>query len=225
LGFQQFLKKEYRLPEDTKYIAIDFQDLLTYQLQYGKNPYYQTTYNQVIQEWANNLNGFGLIYINDTLALYQKGQADKFKLLDILPSRPEIKELRETNLDDKITFIGFNHLADNSYQLFWQANTELTVNYQLKLRLEKNDKIVYQKTYPLAYNILPATLWQKDKIIQTNYWFNFFKKIPAGDYNLKMELIEIKRGGIEVDSFRSTVNAIERMEIVGQNIDLGIINL
>jgi hypothetical protein len=225
LGFQQFMKKEYHLPEDTEYLAIDFQDLITYQLQYGKNPYYQATYSQAVKQWANNLNSFGLIAINDTLALYQKGQTDRFKLVDILPNRPEIKEVREINLDDQIIFIGFNHLADNNYQLFWQANNELTKNYQFELRLEKNNKIVCRKIYPLAYDILPTTSWQKDKIIQTNYWFNFFKKIPAGDYNLKIELVEIKRGGIEVDSLRSTVSTAEQLETIGQSIDLGLINL
>ena len=77
LNKQQFLFSDYTLPKNTEYLAIDFSDLIAYKLQYNQNPYYKNQYNFAINNWQKNLDGFGLLSINDTLALYKKNQPDQ----------------------------------------------------------------------------------------------------------------------------------------------------
>src|SRR3989344_429039 len=221
LGKQQFLYKDYSLPTDTEYLLIDYRDLITYQLQYGQNPFYKNQYNEAVKNWAKILKDFGLIEINDTLALYQKGEKDEFKLVQILESKPEIKAAGNIILADEIEFLGYNQLTGNHFQFFWQAATKLEKNYQLQLSLEKDGKPIYEEIYPLAYNILPTTTWQPNQIIQTDYWFEFNKKIPPGNYDLKINIIEIQKGGIEIDPIRSTKDVIDKKAILGPAIDFG----
>ena len=98
-------------------------------------------------------------------------------------------------------------------------------NYQLQLSLEKDGKPIYEEIYPLAYNILPTTTWQPNQIIQTDYWFEFNKKIPPGNYDLKINIIEIQKGGIEIDPIRSTKDVIDKKAILGPAIDFGQISI
>ncbi len=225
LGKQQFLNQDYALPEDTQYLLIDFQDLLTYQLQYGQNDFYQERYQVASQNFPQVLTNFGLVEINDTLALYQRGQKDKFNLLEIFSTKPVINQAQNLSLDNKIKFLGYNQPTNNYFQFFWQAEKEMTKNYQLQLILTKDSNVVAQKIYPFAYGIFPTSLWQIPEVVQTNYWFNFDKKIPGGSYNLKIKLIEIQKGGVEVDPIRSTTDVIDKQKALGQEIEIGPIIL
>ncbi len=222
LGKQQFASQNYALPENTEYLVIDYQDLITYQLQYQKNPFFKNQYEIARANWPNVLKGFGLIEIKDSLALYQKGAPDKLTLVEILNKRPELTQ-KNINLDEKISFLGFEKIA-NQYQLFWQVSLPLAKNYQLELTLADNDKIVYQKIYPFAYGLMPGEKTSGKKIVQTNYWFELPENIPPGLHDLKISLIEIIGGGIEVDAIRSTKNVIDQKNQIGEEILLEKIN-
>lgn len=214
LGKQQFLTRPYSLPENTDYLVIDYQDLITYQLQYGNNPYYKDQYQKAIQTWPKNLNNFGLIAIADSLALYQKGVADKFSLVDQLERLPELGKIKNIVINQNLNFIGYNKL-DNNYQLVWDIKSQLKENYYLELSLGQNEKIIYQKIYPLGYGLINNL---DKKIIQTNYWFEFDQNIPAGVYDLTLDVITIEKGGIEIDAIRSTENVIDATNLVEHKI-------
>lgn len=223
LGKQQFLTKDYSLPADTQYLLINFNDLITYQLQYGSNPFYQNQYQQAQKKWPQILKNFGLIEIKDSIALYQKDALNQFNLIEILNQMLEIKEIRNIDLDGKIKFIGFNRL-NNSYQLFWQTDNWKNYRFKLSLVNDKNE-IVSQKIYPLAYDLISPEQNLTGLVIQTNYWFSFNKKIPPGNFELKLNLIDIISGGVEVDSNRATKNVIDQITPIGQDISLGQITL
>ncbi|MFA6255217.1 MAG: DUF2079 domain-containing protein [Patescibacteria group bacterium] len=222
LGKQQFLTKDYALPDDTKYLLIDYNDFITYQLQYGKNLFYQAQYQKAAKNWPKTLLGFGLVEIKDSLALYQKGVADKFSLVEVLPEIPAGLKTKNLVITPEIKFIGFKKI-DMQYQLFWEINLPLTKDYQLNLSLG-GDGITETKTYPFAYNLLQTDNLGGQTIIQTNYWPDFIKKVPSGTYNLKIDLSEIQAGGIEVDQIRSTKNVVDREKLIGEVL-IGPINL
>jgi len=217
LGKQQFLTEDYSLPDNTEYLIIDFQDLITYQLQYGNNPFYQNHYRAIKHDWQKVLANFGLIEIKDNLALYQKGAENKFTLVKLLDDQPEITQPRNDIFNKKIKFLGFNKTVD-FYQLFWQMDLPLEKNYQLELVLTKDDQTIYQKLYPLAYDLLPNEPNLGKKNIQTNYWFELPKNISIGVYELKIRLIEILSGGVEMNSIRGTKNVIDEKTQVGPEI-------
>ncbi len=215
LGKQQFLSNDYNLPPDTEFLAVDFADFVTYQIQYGQNLYYQSQYHQALQQWPEILDGYGLIFIDDTLALFKKGSDNIYQLLSFL-DQPPINQ-NQLKINDNITFLGYQK-NDQTYQLIWQFDLPLPKSYQLKLEITDSEQTVYQKIYPLAYDLLigqePNT-----KIVQTNYWFNLKKTIPPGNYRLKLSVIEITGGGIEVDGVRSTKNVIDEERLIGQIIN------
>ncbi|MFA6382776.1 MAG: DUF2079 domain-containing protein [Candidatus Buchananbacteria bacterium] len=222
LGKQQFLISDYQLPQDTEYLLINYQDFTVYQIQYGKNPFYQSQYEKALLAWPKILTGFGLIAVKDSLALYQKGAENKFTLVENLIELPPIQFPGTLALADNISFLGYNQAA-GFYQLFWQINPPLTKKYQLKLELRSDGKTIYQKIYPFAYDLIYD--WKNPGKITTNYWFNFPKEIPAGSYELKISLFQIEKGGIEIDDLRSTVDVIDQKTVISPEISLGQINL
>ncbi|MFA5022285.1 MAG: DUF2079 domain-containing protein [Patescibacteria group bacterium] len=222
LGKQQFLSKDYSLPINTQFLIFDYQDLISYQLQYGQSDFYQKQYEQGLKNWSKNLAGFGLIDLSGSLVLYQKGAENKFELLKILDQKPKLQIDQNVNLNQEINFFGFNKL-DNQYQLFWQT-TQSNKPYRIITILKRDDKIFSQQIYPWAYDQLISQDLNK-KIIQTNYWFEFDQKIPAGIYNLKLKLLEIEKGGIEINEISGTKNVIDKQNFIGPEIDLGQITI
>jgi uncharacterized membrane protein len=221
LGKQQFLSKDYSLPPDTQYLAIDFSDLNTYQLQYSKNIMYQDQYNKAKNDWPKLLNNFGLIDLKDNLALFRKNTPDQFELVKTGPEIPKPKNSFDLELNQALKFLGFTQINDQ-YQLFWQVNSPTVTNYALTFKLLDNDnKLVKQIFLPFAYGFL--TNENKEKNIQTNHWFEF-TNLPKGNYHLKLTVEQIESGGIEINELRGTKNTIDQAVNIGPEINLGAIN-
>jgi len=195
LGQQQFLTENYSLPQDTKYLLIDFNDLLTYKLQYGSNPFYQKQYRASRLNLAKILSGFGLIKIKDNLALFQKNAPQNLALVSEISSLPG-QTSRVVN--DQITFL--DSRSENGQYEFWWEITDLPEQYFLKSDFTDGST----EYYPLGYGLLTAE--DIGKKIQTNYWF---AKTPR-----KIELVDVKSGGIEVSADRSTKNVIDEEEML-----------
>ena len=224
LGKQQFATKNYTLPENTKYLAIDFTDLLTYQLQYKNNSFFKKQYQFAINNWPTIFTDFGLITIKDSLALFERGAENKFKLVEFLTSISDIKNSDNTPLSSELTFLGFNKSNDH-YQLFWRFNNVAEKNYQFKLILRDNTKTVFEKIHPLGYGLITNESILDKKIIQTNYWFEFDKNLQSNTYDLAIQIISIENGRIELDADRSTQNTIDKDILIGPEIDLGQITI
>jgi hypothetical protein len=219
LGKQQFLTQNYSLPQDTQFLAIDFADLVTYQLQYGNNNFYQFQYQRALNYWNKNLTDFGAIAINDSIVLYQKGAASQFNLVRTLANPPSSEIAADLSLNQEIKLLGYNK-NNGQYQLFWRLDY-LIPNYCLQLTLlNQKNKIVYQKIYPFAYGLLPPNENWHNQNIQTNYWFGFYG-VDKGTYTAKINLLDITKGGLQLDADRSTVNIIDQKELIGPAIDLG----
>ena len=206
LGQQQFLKNTYDLPNNTEYILIDFNELLTYQLQYGNNSFYEKKYDEANKKFSQIFNNYGLIDIKDTIALYQKGQTGRFELIKVWEEEPEVSNQQNIILSPDITFIGHNK-KDGQYQLFWKIKGQINHQYYLEILNSENKT----KIYPLAYGLNPEIKGQKT--LQTNYWFE------AGQ-NLKFKLIKVIKGGVEIDDIRSTKNVIDQQEEIGPEISI-----
>ena len=224
LGKQQFLIKDYALPADTQYLAIDYADFSTYVVQYYLNQTYQNDYLAGQKNWLNNLKNFGLIWIKDSVAIYQKGAENKFELVKTLPPNYNLANKNEKEIDADLKFLGYQ-LLDGQYHFFWQTNSPLKKNYQLKLILRKAGQPIYQKIYPWAYGQINFIDSNKPLVIQTNYWFIINKKIAQGEYDLSFQIMEITKGMIEVNPLRSTNEKIYTGQNLGPEISLGKINL
>jgi len=231
LGKKQFGKGEYILPEDTEYILINFDDIITFDFQFG----WQTGYKPYLPQAPYRLRkiltekNFGLVEMMDTLALFKKGYPREKNFYEISLSPYPIIQKQEVNLINKIKFLGFTKelaqkkiddtaLTFYNYTFSWQTLKGMSSNYQLKLNvLDQENKLIYQRYYPLTYGIYPTSQWKIGEIIQTTYWFYLpLKKEPQ---KLEMSLVELK-GGIELNALRQTINVIDKEKQLGETIKI-----
>ena len=124
----------------------------------------------------------------------------------------KISKTKEVNIGNNIKFLGYNNLG-NKFELFWQTNN-LEKNYYLKISLHQDEQIKFEKIYPLGYGLLVG---QPNKKIQTNYWFDF-SPLPAGVYDLQIDVIEVIDGINLINPVRSTSIKITEQNIVTEKI-------
>jgi len=217
LGKQQFLYADYALPPQTEYLAVNYTDLIAYQLQYGLNAKFSALYESGRQNWPQKINGFGLIYLNEGLALYQKAAAPKFLPVQILTALPKISQAAELQMTDDLIFLGAN-MTPSGCQLFWQANLPLAGDYFIRFNFWKDGKLVAEKIYPFAYGALADPALNGQKIIQTDYGFGGWR--PELWDVIKSNLQHAEIGGIELNGWRGTENVIKKETGIGPEITL-----
>lgn len=193
IGKQQFLSKEYKLPEETEYLVVDFEDLLTYQLQYGNNDFYQETYNQAKNGWGSILEPYGIIFLSGNTAIYQKNSENSLQAIEIIPE----EDLNETSsLSPNIGYIEHSIIGQKlAIKLAIKEGPE-----SLYLKINTPKKIYYS---PLGYGILTQFI---NKKIQVNYQLE-------QDIN-SIEIVNIISGGVEIAPNRSTRNIIDEEKII-----------
>lgn len=244
----QFAAQDYTLPEETEYLLIDFDDLITYQVHFPKTSWIKDYYSQGDDNLRRILEerNFGIVSVLDTLVLFKKNYKNDIKLYE-LKSENQVKELNATNeeiiLDDKVELLGWESnsepasaprplrlakhggqafirfRAPQTFSFYWQALQTLEEDYQLRVTITNQDnKLVQQKIYPLAYGLYPTSEWKPGEIIKTNYWF----LIPKGfNENIKfnIELVKID-GHLEMNGIRSGERKITKTEVFGERVEL-----
>ncbi|MFA6410027.1 MAG: DUF2079 domain-containing protein [Candidatus Buchananbacteria bacterium] len=220
LGSQQFLAKKYELPPETDYLVLNYNDLITYELQYKNNGLFGPQYQKANLAWPKNLAGFGLIDFKNNVGLYQKGKKNNYTLVEILDTLPATLQKKETAIDDNLEFLGFNKI-NQKYQFFWQSKANWPTSYRIIFSLKNNQTVITEKIYPLAYDLLNDNTELTNKKIQTNYWPELPKTAKKGKYNLKIQVVEIDSGGIEINEIRATKDIIDKKTLIGPEIDLG----
>jgi uncharacterized membrane protein len=202
LGQQQYGISDYKLPNDTQYLLINFADIITYHLQYGEGKFYN--YKQSSQVFRNMIadNNFQLKKANKNLALYSnQGDEQGLTLYEIHASEPQIHNPQSQILNNQLVFLGLNQKKDIT-SLYFKALTKIESNYFLKIN---------QELYPIGYGFYPTSDWQEDQIIQ----LNFYSLEKIND----LEIIDIK-GAIEVDGLGSVMQVFDQINLIGQiNLD------
>ena len=223
LGSQQFLVSDYALPADTEFIALDYDDLLSLQAQYAFNPFYAPRYQERIGQWHSLLDGFGLVGLTDTLALYQRGALGSTQLLttlrEPLPLQHPIGQTREA-----LELLGFNQQGATT-QLLWRVTLPIDQPVRFVLTARQGEQLALQKMYPFAYDLLPASGWLAGELMATLYDFRLTEKLPVGNYQLELQLLTVTRAGLDVDGLRSTRPTVDQTRLWGEPITLGEISV
>ena len=240
LGKKQFSEQDYILSDDIDYYLINFSDIITYQLQMENSELYGSQYKTGDNRLRKYLKNCGIVEIVGDTALFKKDYQSDKHLIKILNKKNFTLNdkfiSKQINLDNKILFLGYQQneqkifnnftlLGDHPlvwhYSFLWRPLKNLDKNYQLKIEVVNNsDKIAWQKIYPLAYGIYPASEWKKDEIIQTDYWFLIPEKFLNEKYNLQISLIDIKDGYVELNRLKTVVDVIKKCEQIGEKIKL-----
>ncbi len=222
LGKQQFAAADYRLPEPAEYLAVDFSDLVAYQLQYGLSAQYEKYYSQAAPLWPETISAFGVVSIHDTIALLQKNAPDRYRLVELATGTPALSGQAQA-LSPALQYLGYDD-AGGQIQLHWQLTEPLADPYSLKLSYLESGREIFSKVYPFGYGLLFGRNDLADKKIQTNYWFGV-PDLPAGTYQRQLEVIMITKGQIEINPWRGTDSVIEKSDAIGPALPLGEITL
>jgi uncharacterized membrane protein len=199
LGRQQFNAGDYIVPNDTKYLLLDFDDFVGFHLQYGETiPKYYYEGSQNMRKLLVDKN-FCLERINKNFALWGKNceNCDLFLYKIFTKEKPKIKNSQDVDLAESIKFLGWDR-HDNITSLFFKPLKKMDKNYFIKLD---------NKTYLLGYGFYPTSEWQADEIVQINFY----------------DLVQIKRaeiftmnGGYHLDGIGSVFSAIDKVDKLGE---------
>jgi uncharacterized membrane protein len=201
LGKQQFDAGDYIIPDDTQYLLINFNDFVEFNLQYEKNP----TYTKYYYEGGKNLlkllkdKNLHLKKIDQNLALWQKDYTGDEPILfkEFTKDAPEIKNRQEKILTDQFKFLGFNK-EDKVLSLFFKTSDKIEQNYLIKID---------NRIYPLGYGFLPTSNWQKNSVVQINFY-----DIPSPE---KVQILNII-GGEEIDGIGSIKDVFDKIDVLGE---------
>ncbi len=202
LGRQQYNAGEYKIPQDTQYLLINFSDFITFHLQYEKaaNSYYYQGDNNlqnIIKE-----HHFVLQKIDKNLAIWQKnGQEKDLVLWQSFSNIPKLKIIKEEKINEELSFVGFSQ-EDKTTSLYFKVLKPIDKNYFIKIG---------RKIYPLGYGLFPTSEWPKDQIIQ----INFFDLTPVQNFKI-LDLA----GGMELDGLGKVKDVLDKIDILGEiNLD------
>ncbi len=221
-GTKQYSSEKYILPEDVEYAAIDFSDLITYQIQFSRENFYRSGYQRVKDLL---LNDFGLVQIADTQSLWKKNLKSKTKLVEFVTDFT-IDNPQYYYFDNKIAFLGYstpkittsNKIPLIDISFFWKSLTTLTEDYQLRITyLDQNGKSLYSRYFPLAYGLYPTSQWPQEKIIKTNQWLALPQKYSGQAVQLKINLVRLQ-GYLGLDNLKSAQVKITEAEVIGESI-------
>lgn len=219
LGSRQFLRASEQLPNITEYVVFDYQDLITYQLQYGNNPFYEKRYHDRLWEWPDQLEGFAPVAVADTLVLFKKNPAEKEIIW--LVRREQAAGNRAPVSDTG--FIEAAHGAD-WLTVVWDGASIPAEERIIVLTLTDAQGNTSTRSYPWAYGMFYGESSSNDTLTM-RYRLGLESGLASGDYNASITLSTVDGGGIEIDSARSTKNVIDHTITFGQPIAIGKITL
>jgi len=238
LGKKQYSDEKYTIPNDAEYIIFNLNDFILYKHIYAKTKGGAERIRKLLSS-----RNFGIQEIIDNFVIWKKNTPSSRLLYTLNPTVTTINK-NNVKLSESIEFLGcqgLNNNKNNELQLtdvkfngknykilplsfFWQALNETNDNYELRLNLKSNGRIVYNKIYPMAGGLYPTSEWKAGELIQTNYWFlmpDYFKK---GQYQISIGLVKLKAEAL-LTGIRSIELKINNVKAVGQEINLGQINL
>lgn len=199
LNQQQYGAGEYKIPADTQYLLINFNDFISYKFQYENR--YPDNYTQGAKTLRNLIrtNNYQLKKAKQNLALWQKNSSTDLQLYRVHSQLPKITNPQNQSINQQLEFLGFNY-SDNLVSLYFKPLTQISQNYFIEIN---------QQIYPLGYGLYPATEWQPEQIIELNFYGLAFNQF---------QIINIQ-GGVEKNDFCSITNVFDQIDILAK-VDL-----
>jgi len=181
LGHKQFSDISYNLPMNTEVVVANFQEALDYWILRDGSIISKQQYLEGTKNWSDILaiDGFKVVVLQDTFALLKK-QASGIELYEVNPKEVAIEQPLKINLDDNLSLVGVSSWNGvlkaqdfSPLSFYFKTTSEQIINdYQFRLLLlDKDNKELYKKYYPLSYGLFPTILWPKNSTVKINYNF------------------------------------------------------
>lgn len=223
LGQQQFASQPYVLAQPPDYLLINFQDLISFQLQFPQLDWTKNIYHSGAQRLNRLLQNYGAVKVAGDTILFKKDAVPKFKLFEQVS--------RVGTVVNRQPALSFNqHLQLSSFHLSPAAPQQLRLSldlslakplasaYQLKVSLSDGRRN-YQHYLPLAYGLYSV---HYEDLIRLNYWLNLPANFNLSRANqLSLRLVKLN-GFLVIDKLGTVKLKIDREQSAGQSIKLKI---
>jgi uncharacterized membrane protein len=217
LGVGQFALQPYTLPSDTRFVAMDTDDLVTYQAQFSKTV------------WAAPHYAGGFDRLRDAIGpkTYSRGH---FTLFDkqacaAEKDRPPLQPIEDQDFEEGIRLIGVNVTLDEDAVLrvpllaittSWTADKPLADDLVMRVRLlDREDRVVLDQLYPLANGLVPTSELSADAV--TGELVLPLFKIAPGSYRPEISL-EKQYAIMVLDGIRSVIRDVSEIRSLGRAV-------
>ena len=164
----------------------------------------------------------------DDAALYKKDCQNDISLWSVSSLTGAEKVMH--NFADKIYLLGYERSANVinygeyakiNYSFMWMVPRVTDIDYHLEISVtDGEEKKIWEKIYPLAYGMYPTSKWGEKEKIETDYWFLLPEKYLKNDYEIVLNLVDIKKGYAGLNGIRSAKNFIEKKENLGDGLKI-----
>lgn len=232
IGKKQFSSLDYALPQDTQVLLFDFNDMLTYSIQFPNSQQWKQYYPMGDNNFRKLIKdgNYQTTAVTDTLVRMDKNASADKVLYQIAENFSDVSYPKQVNFDNGLTFLGWSPDSEQQttnheqqllpLSLYFQTGKKLIKDYQLNLIIKnKNGQVVQQKYYPLAYGLYPTSEWQVGEKIKMNYWFLIPQKIATTDYTIELQLVYLE-GFLKLNGLRTAVPEITKITALEPTIEL-----
>jgi uncharacterized membrane protein len=245
-GYKQLSYELYEIPKNVKYIYVNFEDIIKYDLQYTQDDQdkkYKNSYlnwKKIFEEYSLSplkiIDTYGIWNYDLDLKNNKNHQKENilYKIYKNQEKNMKIENPENINISEEITFLGWdrneiselNKLDKIDFQLLpislyfeKNSNQKINNNYQLQFSIGE-----YNKIYPLSYGFYPTSKWNKNEIIKINYWII----IPSNAYyalehkeNIEytFNLIKLK-GNLDLSKNLSFIENYQKIDILKPDINI-----
>lgn len=167
-GFYTLSDLPYRLPEDTEYALIDFNDQLTL------DSFYRPDHFKNIQAFSP-LERWGAQNVEESICLLQKNTASRVRLFNVLSEMPTYMHNTSLIIDHAIKLLGYDcqFIGDQEIHLtlFWQSLSTMEKETNIFIDfLDSAGHLIERHLQPICYRIFPTQAWQPQQLIRDDHY-------------------------------------------------------
>ena len=213
LGTTQFSVTEFPVPANIDALLIDFDDILSFRLQYNKKNLYSKDFPGGADRLAHLLSQYQAEDVYDNLVLFRKNVAQPLLLftpleqeelpVDIIPTGAVFSnELRLVGYQD----FGRTTNGDQHFVLYWQGLRHMQDDYYLKFVWEDGFRYV-----PLAYGAHETRKLGVNDFLEVHYYLD----LPVVWNQAELQVVDIVAGGLEIGPMRDLVSVVDDEDVLG----------
>ncbi|RKY30383.1 MAG: hypothetical protein DRP74_07140 [Candidatus Omnitrophota bacterium] len=215
MGYHTLSRQLYKLPEDTKYALINFNDQLTFTSFYALDNYKNLLDFFGKKEW-------GVIAVKDAIVLFKKNTPDKYYLYSLISGTASPKTYATSLVADEIKLLGVDleGIEENvlTMSLYWQSIkvTDKDINIFLDF-IDEAGRIVYRTSRPICYRIYPTQAWHPGEVIKEKIYLLLPSRLTPGRYLIKMGFFNFVTGELCENKSEDPLKRIDitQIDIIG----------
>jgi uncharacterized membrane protein len=226
-GKTQYAVSDFPVPDDIDAVLIDFDELVTYFLQYHDRRGFSKSFQRRSENFQRILYGLSPVAAYDNTFLFLKdtslpslswfgepGETESFQATPrIIGEDFELFDTRVMKTEQKDGEVYFD------LRLAWNVERKPKDDFQLKIQ-PKGDfkKEPSFRVIPLAYGYQETSEWQTGEERVIRYQLSF----PSGTKSIELSLMKIESGGVTLSPLKTMKDFYEKTIVLDPSVVLNL---